>query len=427
MADVVEDLNSLAKEVFSKKPLPDLIPNGCKVQQKVPFAKGELLGLKFVETVRLAYPAGFTHAKGDGTAGAFSLKDSIAGTQKRAEVSGYQTLLRDQMSYEDAAKCKGSEQAFARGTKFFFEGLQKSMRKRIESEIFYGNIGLAISSSSSNVSATRTTVTFTAASWAPGVWVASEGTQFQFYNGSSLVSSGDDSVFTVYSVDVENRAVTFDGTSTGITALDSGIGSGARTVYFNGAYGNEMIGVHGVLANASSLYGIDAAIYSLWKSASYALPSAGPLSFKGIKKAVSKAVSKGLEEDLELFLNPGGWDDVLDDIVAMRRTDREDVGKVVIGAEEIEFQCQNGKVKLIPSLYIKEGFAYGLSGLSENGYWRRVGAEDVTFKAPGFGDDMFIHLQTKAGVESRAYTHQTIFCDAPAKQLLISNIVNSTD
>lgn len=430
MADIVEDLNALAKEVFSKKPLPDLIPDQTKIQKAIPFSKGEQMGLKFVETVRLAYPSGFTHAKGDGTAGAFTLKDSIAGTQKRAEVSGSQILLRDQLSYEDAAKCKGGEKAFMKGTKFFFEGLQRAMRRRLETQMWYGSSGIGEADSSANSDSTTTVVTFTAASWAPGIWVGNEGMQVQFYDsptGSNLVSSGDDSVFTVESVNVEERKVTFTGTATGITALDSDLGSANQHAFYNGAKGNEMTGIHGILSNTGELYGISAATYSLWKSASYALPAAGPLSFKGVKKAIGRAVSKGLDEDIDLYMNPKTWDDVLDDIVAMRRTDREDTGKAVIGAEEIVFHSQNGKCRLIPTMYVKEGHAMGICGTGETGFWKRLGAADVTFNAPGFGDDMFIHLQTKAGVESRAYTHQTVFCDAPAKQLIITNIVNSTD
>jgi hypothetical protein len=420
MADVVENLNTLAKEVFGDAGVPDLIPNMTKVQQKISFSKKEVMGLKFAQTVRLAYPTGFTHALGDGTAGAFSFQDAIGGTQARAELTGSQILLRDQMAYEDAAKCTGSTQAFKDGTKFFFEGLQSSMRKRLETQLLYGAQGLAITASSTNVDATHTAVTFTAASWNPGTWAGNEGMQVNFYNGATLVSSAADAIFAVQKVDNVNRKVTFTGTATGITALDSGIGSGARTAWYVNAKGNEMTGIHGIVNNTGSLFGIDASANTLWGSTQYA-PTSGALTFAKVKKAVALAVGKGLDEDCILLMNPSTWDDVNSDIAGLRMTDKSEVKKVEVGSEEIVYHSQNGKIELIPSIYVKEGFAYGLVPK----FWKRIGAADVTFNTPGFGGEMFIHLQTKAGVESRAYTHQAVICMAPAKQFLISSIVNT--
>lgn len=420
MSDVVENLNTLAKEVFGDEGVPDLVPNMTKVQQRIGFSKKEALGLKFAQTVRLAYPNGFTHALGDGTAGAFTFNDSIGGTQARAELTGSQILLRDQMAYEDAAKCTGSKEAFKDGTKFFFEGLQSSMRKRLEVQLMYGAQGLGTSSSSSNVDTTHTAVTFTAATWLPGAWAGNEGMQVNWYNGASIVSSGADAIFVVQKVDNVNRKVTFTGTTTGITALDSGISGGARDVYYVGAYGAEMTGIRGILNNTGSLFGINATTYTLWGATQYA-PTAGALTFAKVKKAVAYAVGKGLDEDCVLFMNPSTWDDVNSDIAGLRRTNKDEVKKVDIGAEEIVYHSQNGKIELIPSIYVKEGESYGIIPK----FWKRMGAADVTFNTPGFGGEMFIHLQTKAGVESRVYTHQAVICLAPAKQFLISGIANT--
>jgi hypothetical protein len=423
MADVVNDLNSLAKEVFGDAGVPDLIPNMTKLQKAIPFSQKEMTGLKYVQAVRLAYPNGFTHALGDGTAGAFSLQDSIGGTQKRAELTPSQILLRDQMSYEDAHKCAGGEKSFKEGTKYFFEGLQSSMRKRLEVQLFHGGSSLGICSSSANASATSTVITMTAASWVPGVWVGNEGMQFNVYTSATsdtLVSSGADAVFTLVSVDVPNRKITISGTSGGISTLDTSIASGGRAIFYVGAYEKEMTGVHGILSNTGTLFNIAGGTYAQWLAAQYA-PTSGALTFAKVKKAIAQGVSKGLDEDLELYMHPSTWDDLNSDIAALRRTDKSEVAKVEIGSEEIVYHSQNGKTKLVPSIYCKEGFAYGLSVKN----WKRIGSADVTFNTPGFSGEMFLHLGTKAGVESRVYTSQAIICLAPAKQIYISNIVNT--
>ena len=72
-------------------------------------------------------------------------------------------------------------------------------------------------------------------------------------------------------------------------------------------------------------------------------------------------------------------------------------------------------------LYIKEGYAFGLS-LEE---WMRVGSSDITFKRPGQGEDFFRDLENSAGYEMRLYTDQALFCMAPGKNVILSGIVNS--
>src|SRR3990167_8907172 len=142
MADTVEDLENLKKEVFADGGVKDLVPDGVKLSERVKFNQGKREGKKFVDAVRLAYPMGFTHEVGDGTAGAFTLNDATKGTVGRAEIQGYQTVLRDLMSYEDASDAAGSKQAFASGAGFVIAGMQVANKMRLEGELFYGQMGI---------------------------------------------------------------------------------------------------------------------------------------------------------------------------------------------------------------------------------------------------------------------------------------------
>lgn len=407
MADVVENLNNLHKEVFANG-VPDLIPDGCKLQKVVGFDKKAEMGLKYVEAVRLAYPAGFTHALGDGTAGAFSLKEATSGAIGRAEVTAAQILLKDQMDYETAAKASGGgKKAFVEGTKFFYEGMQKATRKRLEAQLFHGSRGIG---TVQTYTGGDPSIVITLAEFAPGIWSGLEGTKIDIMDGSTSTVRG---TVSIVSVDIENRKITLSDTVLGTTSAD--------VVYFEGGYGKEMAGVHKILANTTSLFNIDASTYSLWKSTSHAVGST-QLSYAAIKKGIAKAVGKGLDEDLMLFMNVKSWDDVASDLAALRRTEKSEIKKLQIGAEEIEFFGQNGKVTLVPSIYVKEGYAYGLC----TPYWKRLGAADVTFGRPGFGGEMFFDIPGKAGIEARAYSHQCIFGEAPAKNILFTGIVNAT-
>lgn len=405
MADVVENLNALHKEVFADG-VPDLVPNSAKVQQEIKFDKQKELGLKYVQPVRLAYPSGFTHAIGDGTAGAFSLNDATTGAVKRAEVTAYQLLLKDQMDLETAAKASSAgSKSFKSASAFFYEGMQKAIRKRMETQLLWGAAGLGVVGT---YTSGDPSITLTAASWAPGIWAGLEGTYIDVHSGSTSSVRG---TVSIVAVDIENKKLTLSGTVTSCAAND--------VVRFKGAYGKEMSGLSQILSNTGSLFGVDASVYSLWKATSYAVSAAA--SFGAIKKGLAKGVGKGLDEDCLLLVNPGGWDDIMTDVAAMRRTDKSEVKKVEVGAEEIVFHSQNGMTRIVASIFMKEGNAMAITP----DHWKRLGAADVTFGTPGFGDDMFFPLPSNAGIEARAYSHQAIFCEAPAKNVLFTGIVNS--
>jgi hypothetical protein len=419
MADTVESLNLLAKEVFGSDGVPDLCPNGVILQKEIPFDSAEAMGLKFAQTVRLAYPNGFTHAKGDGTAGAFSFQNAKPGAQGRAELLGYQTLLRDQMSYEDAAKLqKDGKQSFQKGIPFFTEGLQKSMRKRLEAQFLYGAQGIGIiSGTPSTIHTSNKLITFTAASWAPFIWAGNEGMEIDVYTSGGS-QRNTNAVLTLVTSDPVARTIEVSGNGTDLAALAS-----TDVLWYRGAKGLEMTGVHGILTNTGSLFNIDASTYSMWSALSYS-PTSGALSFQKVKKAIAISVSKGLDEDVDLFVHPSTWDDLNSDIAALRKTSEKDVKKVDIGTEQIVYHSQNGQTRVRASGFVKEGFAYGLAGLKN--YWKRLGAADVTFNMPGMSEQMFFHLPSNAGVEFRAYTHQAIMSLAPAKQFIVNNIVNTS-
>lgn len=407
MADspnVLSSLNGIAKEVYADG-VKQLVPDGCKVQKQINFsAKEKSLGGYYHQPVLLAYEHGFTFAASG--AGAFNLNDSVASVMKDAQVQGSQILLKSQIDYELAARAAKGKNAFVDATSLVIESMQKSMRKRLEVQLMYGSSGIAtVASLSSQV------ITITTAEFAAGIWAGMEGATIDVYQAAT--STPRQSGLVVSSVDLDARTVTVTGTTTGIVSGD--------TIYYGGAYGKEMAGIHKVLTNTGSLFNIDAAAYTLWKSTSYGAGSAALTQAK-VGAAVAQAVGKGLDNDLLLLVNPKTWNNLLTDQAALVRNRGSEIKSVVSnGSSNIELYSQNGKITIEPSIYVKEGHAFGLS--PEN--WKRIGAVDVSFKTPGYGEDMFLQMPTKAGFELRAYTNQAVFCEAPAKNLIITAITNS--
>ncbi len=405
MADVVEDLNNMHKTVYPNG-YPDLVPNVAKIQKSLKFSQEDMLGSQYEMPVRLAYPGGFTPALGDGTAGAFSLNDSKAGVIGKAQVKGCQLVLRDQMSYEDAGKAAGGKRSFAKGTDLFYQGMTEAGKKRLETLLLYGNVGIGTLSAY----ATTPTITISAATFAPGIWSGLEGTEIDVMNGTT--STVKDTSVTIVSVNVETRVITLSGTVSGATSGD--------VVYFKGGYAKEMSGIKVISANTGSLFNISATTYGLWKMP--ALAVTGALSFGTVKKAAALSVAKGLMEDVDLYCSIGGWDDIVADIVSARTIDKSEVKKVEIGHEEIVFHGQNGKIRIVSHPMVKNGDAFGIC----LPHWKRIGSVDFQFGAPGFNGTPWFHLSSKAGVEARMYTNQAIFSEKPGQSFSITGIVNST-
>lgn len=404
MADTVESLNALAKEVFGDQGVKDLVPNQNKLQQKLSFSNKKAYGLKYVETIRLGYPAGFTHQAADGTGGAFNLNDATAGTRKRIEVQGEQILLKDQFSYEDGGRiAEGGKRAFASFQNEIFEPMQRSMRKRLETQLFYGQSGLG--KLASYASGTPS-ITLTEATFAEGIWAGMEGAAIDIYNGDTQRGS----TVTITEINLETRTLTLSGTVSGAAAGDD--------IYWGGAKDQEMAGLQKIMGNTGSLFGVNAAQYTLWKGTQQAV--GGAFSFAKLKNGITKAYNLGLDDKLCLFISPEAWDDLIEDIDSLRQTNSgSDIKKLTIGTEKLEYASVNGTTEVVASNFVKKSLGFGLCMKD----WRRIGAADVSFNTPGMPQEkLFHHLESKAGIEVRSYTNQGVYCKRPAASILFSTI-----
>lgn len=341
-----------------------------------------------------------------GSAGsAFALNSSISGLTLDATIKGSEMVLRSALSYGAVSRSVGAgSKAFADASKFVVQNMMRSMAKKIEIQLMYGQVGIGtVDSISTN------TLTITTAEWAPGIWAGSENMPVEIRNAALTVSRG---TANVVSVDLSAKTVTLDVAPGGVVATD--------VIFPLGAYGNEFAGIHKIVANTGSLFGIDASQYNLWKGNSYSAGSAA-LTFNKIQSAIAKAVEKGLEGDVLVLVNPSAWSSLLNEQAALRKFDYSYSSKEMEnGAQKISFFGQNGMIEIVPSIYCKEGYGYVL--FMDD--MMRIGSTDVTFKRPGSPDEFFRELENNAGYELRCYTDQALFTHSPGKCVLITNIVN---
>jgi hypothetical protein len=403
--DTVGNLNGFFKEVYADK-LQELIPEGLKLVNMIKFiGKEKQGGNLFHQPVILGMEHGVTFASSDDDA--FNLNPPVAGVIKDAQVRGNPMVMRSLLGYTAASRSVGGKNAFMDATKYIVANMLRSMSKKLEIHLLYGQKGYGAVASA----AVGQVITIATAEWAPGIWAGGEGMPIEVRDSAGTVSRGE---FTIASVDMDARTVTVTASAqvAGVTTGD--------IIYHKGAFGNEFAGIHKILENTATLFNINAGTYNLWKANSYSV--AGALSFAKLSKAASRAVEKGLDSKLTVFVNPRGWSDLLQDQAALRMFDQSySATQLQNGAKSLKFHSQNGELEIIPSIYIKEGYAYALS-MEE---FMRVGSSDISFKRPGYGDEFFRDLENSAAYELRLYTDQALFCMAPGKNVLLTGVVNN--
>jgi len=421
MATTVANLNGLFKEVYGDDYI-DLVPESAKIVKKVPFVPADKEeGNQYHQPVILSYEHGVTYAAAD--AGAFALNDAVAMQMGDAQIKGAQILLRSALPYDVAAKASSKgKKAFAKATELIVENMLESVTKRLELSYLYGGsvTGIGNPTTSANVDATHTVITISLLTWSAGIWAGLENATIDVLDAGAVVNTTG--AVTIDSIDLDARTLTVSAVAGDITAIDGVTFTTADAIVFRGALAAEMSGIDKIIVNAGTLFNISAATYKLWKGNTYSAGSAA-LTFGKVLIGIAAPVLRGLQEDATLYCNPKTFADLSDDLAALRMYDQSFKGsQLSIGSESIKYFTQAGVLEVVPHLFVKEGEAFVLPMKRV----KRLGAQDVSFKTPGRGDEIFDHLSGNAGFELRVYTDQACFIECPAKCLKITNIVNST-
>lgn len=402
-------LDTMFKYVVADK-VNSLIPDTVELLRTTRFDEAEKIGRKYLVPVALTFENGVTY--GDKTA--FALNDPIAGVYEEIEMDSNPVVLRSQVSQAAANAMVKSDKAFATWAYLRSQNMMKSLAKRAEIAMWYGQTGLGKVSASSV--STNATVTITDATWAPGIWSGMEGAAFDVYNGGSKINTNADCI--LVSVDYDNKQIVLSGNAT-----DLGNIAATHDIFFKGAKSNDMAGVDKIMTNTGSLFGIDASAYALWKANSYSAGSAA-LSMSKVLKALAAPVGKGgLDEDVNLYVATKTYENLNSDFGALRSLDQsysKSAGQN--GVQRIEYFGQNGKISIIPVSFIKEGEAF----LMPPKQIKRVGTTDLTFATNGpHGEEFFLPLASSAGYELRCQYDFSVMIEKPAQCTKISSIVNS--
>ena len=232
-ANNLSTLNGLFKETYADA-LKELIPDGVKLLNKIKFlSKDKQPGNLYHQPVILGHEHGVTFASSDEDA--FNLNPPVAGIIRDATIKGNPIVMRSLLGYVAASRAmQGDKQSFKDATKFLVANMLRSMAKKLEIQMLYGQASYgAISSVSTN------TLTIKTSEWAPGIWAGAEGmpVEIRSYEAAgdtpgASVSRGD---AVVKAVSLDNRTVTLESTVPGIVTT----ASTEDVIFHKGAFGNE--------------------------------------------------------------------------------------------------------------------------------------------------------------------------------------------
>ena len=405
----------------------DAVPEWAIAAQLIPFGNQERLGKQYNFPVLLRRSHGDTFT---GTTGAaVTLNDAVSMVMDEATVQGSGYVLQEDVTYETLSRAAaGGKAAFGDVMEVIVGSMRSTTDYKRELALLYGNstgvapwdIGIG---TTTTIFAAAASINFTVteASWASGIWAQSEGMFVDMYNGVTLQNASPQTL-QVAAVNHATRTVTLT-VSPGVLDIATG-----DYLVPRGAFGTWFDGIHSILSNTGTQFGIPGATFSQWLAQTYGFGSA-KLSFGKIMKAVARAVGKGLMDDVVVICNHDGWTDLANDMAALRRFgDAAGQKDVQFGTKAITFYGPNGgTVTLKPHPMQMQGFA----PIIVPSQWKRRGSTDTTFRLPGVGDGkaepaMWMPLESKQAVRFRSFWDQCLICTKPSSQVLGTGIVNNT-
>lgn len=393
-------LASRLKEVYNDG-ITQLVPNANElVGKRLKFKKELELGKKAVFDVQLSHEHGFTVGQGE-----LTLNAAVAQTSAKAEVDGYQIILRSRVSYDLISRAKTSKAAFARFNDSKFIPMVESFQKRQEILAMHGRDSLGIVQGLSGQD-----ITIRVDSWCPALWLGMEDCVIEVFSARTGGSqrNGD---MVVTSVNTTTRVVTVSGTASAVTAGDF--------IYYKGHRTSEPIGLMTIARNAGSLYNISAATYALWAANSYDSGTSG-LTLAKLLEAAALAANKGCDEKLTALVPISCFQNLVSDQAALRQYDASySEDKIKSGARKISFFGATGEIEVVPYMFAKQGEAI----LFPERYTYLIGSSEMVNQV-GPGGDIVFDLESTSAKEMRLFAEWTVFCERPGWIVRISRSDN---
>jgi hypothetical protein len=403
-------------------PLEELQPSWAILARKIPFKQIAKTGLNYQFPVRVKRSMGATFNGGSTFGDAFGLNAVKSGVTVGATATATEYVLRDAIAYDALSSAMDTEQAFGNAFDETIGDMTESAMFMREATMLYGGTSIGAIDGAPVLSGGNTIAacTISLASWAPGLWIQEDGGYVDVYDATLTTKRNALADVEVTGINSDTRVVTLLGNATDIASIVT-----TDVFVFKGANGNWFNGMDKIMTNTGSLFGIDAATYSLWRGSTYSVGGAATMA--KFLAAAARVTNRSGQRDLEVLLSTATWTDLNVDLAALRRYTESTKGAIDIGTEgndaAIRYYGPNGTISLTPHSMVKSGEAF----MWDPRAWVRRGATDLTFKLPNAGEDEFLHqLENNAGIGVRCYWNQFLLCRRPNTGVKLTGIVNVT-
>lgn len=412
-ASSVTVLNGLFKVVYNKD-IVNALPDNAILQKLFPdLTAATKLGQEYRTPITLSHEGGVSYLgeSGDLT----TLNDAVSLQMKEAQIKGTEMILRGLITNKAIASSLGGDtKAFKKATSVKVFGMNASLRHRIEASLLYGQSGLGVVSTVTDLGSNLAEIVITDATWAPGIWIGTEGAFVDSFTSTTKNNTG---TLAINKVDLDNKKLTvlYTGTiASDVTAGDNLFFQGSAV---DGGTFNEMVGLKKIITNTGALFNINAGSYSMWKGNSDA--SVGDASFSQLQDAAVKPANRGCAEKLVALVPTKYWTQLNKNEAALRRYDVSMGDKAKNGFKSLSFDAANGELEIVKHPMVKEGDFF----LLPKDCVVRVGASDITFALDG--ESFFRPLEKQSGFMMEAYTDQAVFLTKPSYSYYASGVTYS--
>lgn len=402
------------------KDVDNLVPSFSIMQKLIPeLSDATRTGRKFLCPVALTLENGVTY--GDGLV--FDYNDDVAAVYDEIEIDSNPIVVKSRVALAAANRMANAESSFISHMSLRSGNMKESLVKRYEIECLYGKTGLGVISVKSAVDTSpepdQATLTFSDATWSPGIWGGMEGSKLEARDPTNLLAGSatkqnSNADYTLVSILPDTKQIIISGNNTDLTDL-----AAADVIFFKGAYANSFYGIDWQMRNTGTSFGVPGGTYNLWLANTYAVD--GQFTMSKALKGVAKAVGKGgLAEDCVLLVSALTYEGMNSDLSALRSFDQSyKKTEGSNGVKGITYTAQSGDIKIVAHPFVKEGEAFLFP---EKGI-KRVGATEIKF---GFGDgDYFEKLEGSAGYQLLAQGDWCVLIDKPARCVKFTGITNA--
>jgi len=402
----------LFKTVYGTK-LNDVRPVSSVIQDRWAFLGAKRVGATYNEGVLLQMPNGASYL---GSAGGVSALNAAANAvSKQTSITPSELVMREQMAYAAMARAVSEgEAAFKSLTSETIVGMKSAHHNRVEASLLHGQRGYGTVASVA-ASGSNGAVTFTDATWAPGMWWAfGVGSRWDSFTGST--KNNATGVLTVVSISASSKTVVFSYTGT----LGSEVAAG-DILYPQGAYDgtthSDMLGLMSQAGNTGSMFGIDAATYSNWlgNTADFA----GVATYSKFEAEFGNLRDRGADGTLVAFLPNKTFSQLAVELANLRIIGATSQGKQ--GFKTLSYDSADvGAVELVKHPFMMQGEALVVPSSAI----LRSGSTDVTMGIPGNAStgDVFMYVPGSNAVEIQSFSDQFVLDRKPNHSLVITGI-----